>query len=765
MGDEFPRSPASHLLMPSPPSLMPRMRVCFVFLVVAAAAGASAQTPDSTGAAADSALALSPDLDATFEALLEDDADGDPTELLEGLVDLRENPLDVNTATAADLALVPALGALGAADVVRYRDANGAFGSLPQIQLVPGITDDVYARARPFLAIGPRLATAAARAARFPRAPRPADVLAGLVYTATQRVQRRLDTQAGYVASAVNADGDSTRTYAGSPERIYTRLQATYRRQVSVNVTLEKDPGEAFAFDTATNTYGYDYLSAHAAVLDAGRIDALVVGDFVAEFGQGVALWRASGFGKGPDAVGGPIRSGRGIRPYGSVDENNFFRGAALSVSLARGVVATAFASRRAQDAAVDTLDLADPDLSPGALAGASVRTLGTTGLHRTASEIARRDAVRETLVGGAVEVRRATGRLDAKAGVVATQASFDTPLAAGLRPDERFDFSGDAATTVSVYGEARTRRLQAFGEAARGPGGGLGGVAGVGADIGGGADVLLVGRSYAPDFVSLHGYPFGERNGVGQNERGLYAGVRVRPGRLWTVNAYVDRYRFPYLRFAVPRPSGGHEALVTVEHRPRRFLRGTVQARSETREVGLDVANVVPGSTVGGLGEETRQTLRVQGEWDASRTLRFRARVEGSRALAPARLGDAPAGAPRGTPRAASTGTLVYQDVRLQARPWLRVDARLTLFRTDDYASRLYAFENDLTNVFSIPALAGRGVRGYVLLSAEPVAGLVVQAKLASTWLRGVTRVGTGASRIDGDRVRDVGVQIRYRF
>ena len=35
------------------------------------------------------------------------------------------------------------------------------------------------------------------------------------------------------------------------------------------------------------------------------------------------------------------------------------------------------------------------------------------------------------------------------------------------------------------------------------------------------------------------HGYPFGERNGVGQNERGVYLGVRVRPSRAWTINAY----------------------------------------------------------------------------------------------------------------------------------------------------------------------------------------------------------------------------------
>ena len=95
----------------------------------------------------------------------------------------------------------------------------------------------------------------------------------------------------------------------------------------------------------------------------------------------------------------------------------------------------------------------------------------------------------------------------------------------------------------------------------------------------------------------------------------------------------------------------------------------------------------------------------------------------------------------------------------------WLRLDTRLTLFRTDDYDSRLYAFENDLTGVFAIPALSGRGVRGYVLAAAEPVDGLVVQAKLAATWLRGVRRVGSGASQVEGNRVSDLGLQVRYRF
>ena len=711
--------------------------VLLALLALPAAAQVPADTVDTTVEA-----------ESQFEALLEDDLAGDPTELLELLASLRDDPLDVNTATAEELAQVPALGPQLAAAVVRYRNQNGPFASLPGLRQVGGVTADVYLDARPYLRIG-RPLPSLDRPTRFPAAPTVGQVLDGLRYTGIQRLQRRLDLGAGYEGP------DSTRAYLGSPERLYTRLQATYRRQVSVNVTLEKDPGEPFRFDGPTSTYGYDYQSAHVAVLDAGRIDALVVGDYVAQFGQGVALWRASGFGKGPDAVGGPVRVGRGIRPYGSVDENNFLRGAALTLGVVRGVYVSAFASRRGLDASVfqpDTTDLGDPDLPPGAF-DAVVTSLNATGLHRTDAELARKDALDETLLGAGAEVRVSNGTVDGRAGVVATRSSFDTPIAPGTRPDELFDFAGDEATVVSAYADAKARAGIAFAEVARGAGGGVGAVGGVGLDLGGGADLLVVGRSYDPDFTSLHGYPFGERNGIGRNERGVYAGVRLRPSRAWTVNAYLDQYRFPFLRFNVPRPSRGLEALVHVEHRPSRYARAYLQARTETREVSLDTPNAVPGSVVGGLGQQTRQTLRLQGEWDASRRLRLRARVEGSRFE-----DEDPA-------VGVSTGSLVYQDVRWQLLSWLRADTRLTLFDTESYDARLYAFENDLTGVFSIPALNGRGVRGYVLLTARPADGVTAQLKLASTFLRNVTSVGSGANEVDGQQVSDLGVQLRVRL
>ncbi|GAB5534562.1 MAG: helix-hairpin-helix domain-containing protein [Rubricoccaceae bacterium] len=726
----------------------PARGVLLVMLVAWMAPCALAQVPADTSQTQPDTLAILGDASGRLESLLEDDLTGDPTELLELLNELAETPLDVNTATAAELAQIPALDPLTASAVVRFREANGLFRSLPEVQLVEGVTADLYLDARPYLTIGPRIETSGAQIQRFPAAPSLRTVLSGLSYRTTQRVQRRLDAQAGYEGP------DSTRAFAGSPERIYTRLQATYRRQVSVNLTLEKDPGEAFRFDGDSNTYGYDYLSGHAAILDAGRIDALIVGDFAAEFGQGLALWRASGFGKGPDAVGGPIRTGRGLRPYGSVEENRFFRGAALSIAATSNVFVSGFASRRQLDANVfvpDTLDLADPDIPATALDGATVTSFGADGLHRTETELARKDALGETLVGGGAEFRVANGTVEGRAGVVGYSASFDAPIGEGTRPDQRFNFSGDQATAVSAYADIKMRAGQAFGEAVRGAGGRLGALAGIQADLGSSADLLVVGRTYDAGFTSLHGYPFGERNGVGQNEAGLYAGVRVRPSRTWTVNAYFDQYRFPYLRFGLARPSQGHEALINIEHRPRRWIRVYLQARTETKEANIDVPNTVASSVVNGLANETRQTLRLHGEWSANRSLRLRARVEGSRFVE--------------TDDAVETGALVYQDVRWQTTRWLRLDTRLTLFRTDGFNARLYAFENDLTGVFAIPALNGRGARGYILLTATPATNLSIQAKLASTWLRNVRRIGSGTGEVQGDRVRDLGVQVRYRF
>ena len=677
------------------------------------------------------------EVEADAEAALDDlDAgEGDAEQLAEQLVDLAENPLDLNAAAAGELALIPALTPAVAHRIVAFRRANGPFGSIPELQRVEGVTPDVLVGARPYLRVGPVLEAAAERPPRYLAAPSFREITEGAQFDVIQRFTRRLDLGRGY------ADDTPRATYEGSPARLYTRLRARYKRRLSVSLALDKDPGEAFRWEPGSQTFGYDHVAGHAAIADFGRLRTLVVGDFTAEFGQGLTLWRSSSFGKGRDVVRPLARSGRGIVPYSSTEENRFFRGLAGTVRLTPDLSVSAFASRRRLDAALTPPE--DAALGDGAT---QVSTLPLTGLHRTVTERDRKDALGETLVGGAVEYTFARARV----GAADYHARFDRPLAPGNRPYQRFRFAGQTATMGSVYANVFLGDVLFFGEGGRAPGGALGGLGGVSVDLARAAEAVLLARHYPRDFASLHGYAFGESNGATQNETGVYAGLRLRPSRTWTVAGYFDQYRFPWVRFSVPRPSAGYDARLTIEHRPRPWLSYYVQLRSETREGGA----AVPGrgaTLLDGLAEETRQSARLHGDYAFSPQLRLRARVEVTRAFE------------EGGPE--HIGVILYQDVRWKPRTWLQFDARLAFFDTDGFDARVYAYESDLLYTFSVPAFSGRGQRTYALVKLEPLERLDLQFKYAVTRFENVDTVGSGLDEADGNRLRDVRAQVRWTF
>lgn len=690
-----------------------------------------AQTPADTTSARDIERAIE-NIDAE---------EGDATQIVEILTDLLENPLDINSASADELAVVPAVGILLAQRIVDFREANGLFGSIPELQLVDGVTEDVFLEARPYLRIGPELSIPDARGSRFPASPSFGQIAGGMRVDAIQRVTRRLDLGRGYD----DPDSAQTRTlYAGSPERVYTRIKATYRRNVSLNLTMEKDPGEILKWDPDSSLYGYDHVTAHAAISGFGRIKSLIVGDFVAEFGQGLLFWRGLASGKGRETVGPPVRSGAGLRPYGSTEENRFLRGVAGTLLLSPSVAVSAFASRRSLDASVVEADTSDGLLSNfGSDIG--VASVSSSGLHRTPTEVARRDALNETLFGGHIGYTGSSVRL----GAVGYTATFDPPLLPGDQTYERFDLAGETVTFVSLFGTAFVSDYLLFGEVASNTDGATAAAGGVSANLGRAARAVVSARYFPKDFDSPHAFAFGERNGTTQNESGIYTGLQLRPSRRIRIAGYFDQYWFPWSRFGVARPTRGNEALLVFEHRPRRWLSYYVQAKTETKEAGDLVTDDF--RILNGVREETRQSVRAHGEYQFSKRLTVRGRVEGTRFFE--------AGEP------SEYGLLIYQDIRWV--PWspLRLDGRLMMFDTDSFNARVFAYEYDLRYTFSIPAFSGQGQRAYVMASWAPTPDVTIQIKYGVTRIERVTSVGSGLDETEGNRLRELRMQLFWRF
>ncbi len=64
-------------------------------------------------------------------------------------------PLDLNAATAAALETLPGIGPGRAKDIVAYREANGPFARVEDIQNVPGIGPATYQQIAPYLTVSP----------------------------------------------------------------------------------------------------------------------------------------------------------------------------------------------------------------------------------------------------------------------------------------------------------------------------------------------------------------------------------------------------------------------------------------------------------------------------------------------------------------------------------------------------------------------------------------------------------------------------------
>lgn len=709
------------------------LALCFGLLLGGfAAPGSLAQTPTEPDTAA-----VEPDAEAALEALDEDA--GEAEQLVELLTALADEPLELNTATVAELAQIPAFGPLLAARIVARREQAGPFGSIPEIRTVEGVTEAVFLAARPYLRIGEALVQPR-QARRFAPWPRPSELLREARTEVIQRYIRRLDLGRGY-------DGDTTGAfYTGSPERLYTRLQVRTRNRLSLNLTLEKDPGEPFAWNPSESSYGYDFASAHLALFNAGRIKTLVVGDYAANFGQGLALWRSIGTGKGRETVRPLARIGTGIAPYSSTDENQFFRGVATTVLLTPAVAVSAFASRRSLDAAVGLPDTTGVVEEEAPFFEEAVSALATSGLHRTPNEQGQKDATTETLLGGnlAWTHRRTV------VGLTGYRSTFAEPFQPDPAPYRRFAFTGTEATLLSAYSHAFVGNYLLFGEVARGPGDAVGAVGGAMVRLGRAAEAVVLARRYPQDFTSLHGYGFGERAGSTQNESGLYVGVTLRPHRAWTLAGYFDQYRFPWLRFAVPRPTSGYDALLLLEHQPRSWFTVYLQARTETKEAGF-TAQAPGGPALEAVSPETRQSLRLHTDYRFTRELRVRTRLEGVRFRTP----EAPD----------EYGVLLYQDLRWLPRKTVQIDVRYALFDTDSFDARVFAFENDLRYTFSVPSFSGRGQRGYVLLQLTPRSRIVAECKYAVTRFEDVTTVGSGLDEADGNRLREIRLQLRVRL
>ncbi|MBK9017244.1 MAG: helix-hairpin-helix domain-containing protein [Saprospiraceae bacterium] len=652
----------------------------------------------------------------------DEDGSFDYNDLFDRLAHLRRRPLDLNQASATDLADFPFLTDLQRNAVPEYRSKYGNLISIYELQAVPGYDVPTIKLLLPFVMVDEP---------NFFGKERP--TLSSNRQQVILRWSRQLEDKAGF---SVPASDTAASRYPGSPDQLYFRYKFTRGDRISAGITAEKDAGEEFF--KGSNRKGFDFYSAHFFLKDpVRRVKSLALGDYAVMMGQGLLVYQ--GFAPRKSALSTLVsRSGKPLRPFSSVSEYDFYRGAAAVFDLGKKLELLTFASTRQRDANLaaeaDTLS-GEPDI-------AFATSLQTSGLHRTANELADRGAIQQNSAGASLKYHNRRLQLSLNG----LYEHLDKPLQRTSAVYNRYYFNGQSLLNFSVDYGYSLRNFYVFGETARSQNGAVSTVNGVVAALDRRVDLALVHRHFARDYQSLNAKPFAESSG-GLNERGTYLGLQVQPTNRWRMNAYFDQWRHDWAKFGVDGPSQGSEWLARATFTQKRKLEFYVQLRSEKKEVNL------PDNETKLDQLATRHNL--QGRLNLSLKLHpaveWRSRIDfGSSETAGVKL----------------KGIAMFQELifKPMGSPFT-ASTRFAIFSTEDYAVRFYSFERDVLNDFSIPAYYGRGSRFYVNLGYRLSSQIRLEARYASTFYPNLTEIGSGLEATPGQRRSEVKLQLRGEF
>ncbi len=644
-------------------------------------------------------------------------SEGISEEALEQLMQVYTQPIAINAITAEQLTLLGVLSKAQIQNFITYRDVYGPFLSLYEIQVIPLFDKATIERLLPYVYFSLPNRTFAQDWQQAQHR---------LIF----RTSQYLEQKKGFTPP----DTRSKVRYEGSPLRTLLRYRLAVPKRLSLGFSFEKDEGEK-----TWNDFGSGYLQ----IQNRGVVQQVILGDYTAQFGQGLVAGAGFYLGKSSETVLFARRNQTGIRPYTSTMEMNFLRGVAVEWQWKNWQM-TQLVSFVKRDANVEQSD-----------SSRWVTSLQTSGLHRTASEIADYHALYERNMASSLTYSWNGKR--SFVGALYWHTAYDMPLLKADKLYNQYAFAGTQNALASVCYNVALGSYYAFGEMARSQNGGYGLLAGWVGSLGKKIDMSLIFRKYTPDFQSLYANAFSE-NSQNVNETGLYLGWKYTPNRRWTVTAYGDIFTFPWYKYLIDKaPTNGFEILGKGQFQPKKTIKYALQARLENKEENVSIEESYVDSK-GKVRTRSITEVRPRYKWSVNglfwRKLSPQLSVQ-SRVLASSfTFQHLPT----------TYGWAMCQDVKWDLGA-LAFSARLAYFHTDDYDNRQYVYESDVMYAYSFPAYNGVGWRYYVNLSYHLHKHLSLWLRWSRTDLFNARTYGSGLDEIAVPHRSELKLQLRWEM
>lgn len=621
--------------------------------------------------------------ESVLETLLSDEELS--ADALEELADMYESlhaaPLNINTATREDLSMLPFLTDRQIEDIHAYIYIHGPMLTLGELQLTGSLDYATRQLLRHFVYAG----DVPPKKEKL----RLADVLRNGRNEVVARMDIPLYLREGFKNGA----------YAGGRLQHNLRWSFNWQNRIRLGVSADKDAGER----------GYDFLSPYLFVKDMGALKELAVGNYKAQFGQGLLMGGGFSVGKSM-ALSSMSRQNQGLKPHSSTSEYGYLRGAGAALGWGHTTI-TLLAAYTPMDATIkgDTV----------------IGSFKEDGYHRTSLELSKKHNV--TLRTLAANVRYSFRGL--KYGVTAMTGNLSLPY----KGHECFTgVSADCSLNRSRYSLQAEFSLVDSKPAL---------IASQTYRLHKGWAINTVFRHYSPGYLSLHSNAMAE--GSVQNETGLLTGF-VHSGRNLKVSGYADFFMFPQPRYGVSAPSNGMDLRMEMNWRVGRRDELYSTARFKAKQKDCRYTGQPEYCLTG------RYRLRWTHDYPNGAQLStqfFYVRYDFI--------------AEPITNGYALTGSLDHS--MLDSR--LNVNLTAAAFYTESYDCRVSVYESGLRYSYNFMSLYGKGGRLAATVRYRISPGIQLNLKAGGTYYLDRDEISSSHQRIASNHKEDISLQFIAKF
>lgn len=652
--------------------------------------------------------------DKIFRSVLEDIREESIDEemnmqMIEDLMELRENPFYINESTRSDWEKLIFLSSFQINQIMDFLKMNGQVYSIFQLQGVKGLDRNTIEKIALFVSfeIPDTMKMGKKR------------VVSGKVIA---RDMFTVEKARGYY-------NDSTiNGYMGDRQHLYSKLQVKYGSEFSGGMVMDKDPGEPFM---QKGDPCVDFVSGYVMYEGKNLLKCVVVGDFSVNWGQGLSIWTGTSLGKTSSTVG-VMKKGDGIGKYSSANESQFFRGAAISFQY-KSISMDVFGSCKKRDS----------DISTDSLTGVSyVTSMPTSGYHRTATEIEKRRNLNEVVSGININYRFRnlvfySGMYFYQLAVDSVGYSYAYKKYAHPYPDSRYYWGG------FKFGGAK---CVSFCEVAMDNEDNPALISGLELNPAKNISMSLLYRYYHDKYYSPLLGSLSEYS-TPNGEQGALLSIKFFPCEKVSLYGYMDVFSTRMIKYNMDRPSQGYELNVELEYAttPKWTLKVKYKEKEKYQNTDGDaLADFY-------IGKTNLKRIRLESSYMLAKSIELRNRVESSF---------------YGEDESLSFGLLSYVELGYKMPDgsltcWLRY----AYFNTDDYDSRIYTYEHDLLYNFYTPAFQDQGNRLYVSLKWRMLDNLDFWFKCGRTWYPDKEEIGSGLQTIEGNSKTNLKFQLQYKF